>query len=256
MKTCGVMDDLVQKYLEGSISERELAELKAHAKLCSSCGEELRRCHVLEEVVREALLPEKSVAQARAVILDKLAAAPARQNGSAGQVLVWGGWLRRWLGDRDTVSGWAARAFAAGALLLMGLGLGLWLGRSGPVERAGGSPGRAVPMKIADLQGVVLVRSEGTGSWHRLHTNATVHLGDTFYSTAKSRFTLRLNGQSMIAVSPNSMLVLQINNSQTAFFLEEGQCRAALESPHPPFFIYTPHGRVEALGTEFTVTVE
>jgi ferric-dicitrate binding protein FerR (iron transport regulator) len=41
----------------------------------------------------------------------------------------------------------------------------------------------------------------------------------------------------------------------TEFSLEHGECTASLQSPHVPFFVRTPHGRVEALGTEFTVTV-
>ena len=52
------------------------------------------------------------------------------------------------------------------------------------------------------------------------------------------------------------MLVLKSYNGQTQFFLQHGECTAALESPHGRFFIETPHVRVEALGTEFTVTVE
>jgi ferric-dicitrate binding protein FerR (iron transport regulator) len=52
------------------------------------------------------------------------------------------------------------------------------------------------------------------------------------------------------------MLALTSYNGQTQFFLEHGECTANLEGPHGPFFISTPHGRVEALGTEFTVTVE
>jgi ferric-dicitrate binding protein FerR (iron transport regulator) len=53
------------------------------------------------------------------------------------------------------------------------------------------------------------------------------------------------------------MLVLELFNGETQFFLEHGECTASLNSPHHgPFFISTPHGQVEALGTEFTVTVE
>jgi ferric-dicitrate binding protein FerR (iron transport regulator) len=65
-----------------------------------------------------------------------------------------------------------------------------------------------------------------------------------------------MKDKSTIELNQNSMLVLKLYNGETQFFLEYGRCTAALESPHPPFFIRTPHGRVEALGTEFTVTVE
>jgi ferric-dicitrate binding protein FerR (iron transport regulator) len=67
---------------------------------------------------------------------------------------------------------------------------------------------------------------------------------------------LRLGEKSTIRLGQNSMLALTSYNGKTQFFLEHGECTASLESPHRPFFIRTPHGRVEALGTEFTVSVE
>jgi ferric-dicitrate binding protein FerR (iron transport regulator) len=102
----------------------------------------------------------------------------------------------------------------------------------------------------------VLVRHKGSDLWQVLETGSNVYLGDTFHSAAKSAFILELEDESTIEVNQNSMLVLKLYNGETQFFLEYGRCTAALESPHPPFFIYTPHGRVEALGTEFTITVE
>jgi hypothetical protein len=54
----------------------------------------------------------------------------------------------------------------------------------------------------------------------------------------------------------NAFWSVTMYNGKTQFHLEHGKLAAALESPHPPFFVSTPHGRVEALGTEFTVNVE
>ncbi|HUT46836.1 MAG TPA: FecR domain-containing protein [Sedimentisphaerales bacterium] len=59
----------------------------------------------------------------------------------------------------------------------------------------------------------------------------------------------------MVCCAHPTRLVLKLYNDETQFFLEHGECTASLESPHGPFFISTPNGRVEALGTEFTVTV-
>ena len=113
-----------------------------------------------------------------------------------------------------------------------------------------------VPMQVAELKGTVLIRHQDSDTWQTMTPDSSVHLGDTFHSAAKSSFTLKLDAESKIEVEQNSMMALTSYNGQTQFFLEHGQCKASLESPHGPFFISTPHGRVEALGTEFTVTVE
>ena len=88
-----------------------------------------------------------------------------------------------------------------------------------------------------------------------LEVGSNIYLGDTFHSTAKSAFILKLDKESTLELNQNSMLVLRLYNDETQFFLEHGECTASLESPHEPFFISTPNGRMEALGTEFTVTV-
>ncbi|MHC4537840.1 MAG: FecR family protein, partial [Planctomycetota bacterium] len=151
--------------------------------------------------------------------------------------------------------GWLAgrrASIAAGILLAIGLTLGFAMGRAS-IDKPTGAK---VPMRVAELDGKVLVRHEGLNAWQDLKADSTIHLGDKFHSTTKSEFVLEMDDKSRIEVNQNSMLVLKLYNGETQFFLEHGRCTAALESPHPPFFISTPHGRVEALGTEFTVTVE
>ena len=110
-------------------------------------------------------------------------------------------------------------------------------------------------MKVARLEGTVLVKHQDSDLWYPLMPGSGIYLGDTFHSTAKSAFVLELEDKSTLELNQNSMLVLKLYNGETQFFLEHGECTASLESPHGPFFISTPHGRVEALGTEFTVTV-
>jgi len=119
---------------------------------------------------------------------------------------------------------------------------------------------------VSDLQGTVLVRHAGLDVWDKLELGSIIRLGDKFHSTAKSGFALKLDAKSEVVLNQNSMLVLKTykerngvpenQDGRTQFYLEHGECTAALESPHGPFFIDTPHGSVEALGTEFTVTVE
>ena len=113
-----------------------------------------------------------------------------------------------------------------------------------------------VPMKVARLEGTVLVKHQDSDSWFPLRSNSDIYLGDTFHSAWKSGLVLEVGNQSTLELNQNSMLVLKSYNGGTQFHLEHGKLAAALESPHPPFFVSTPHGRVEALGTEFTVTVE
>ncbi|MHC4865037.1 MAG: FecR family protein [Planctomycetota bacterium] len=111
-------------------------------------------------------------------------------------------------------------------------------------------------MKVAKLTGTVLVRHKDSDVWKILEAGSKLYLGDTFHSAAKSACVLELEDESTLELNQNGMLELRSYNGGTEFYLKHGVLAAALKSPHGPFFISTPHGRVEALGTEFTVTVE
>jgi ferric-dicitrate binding protein FerR (iron transport regulator) len=89
-----------------------------------------------------------------------------------------------------------------------------------------------------------------------LFSGSDIYRGDTFHSAPKSALVLEVGNKSTLELNQNSMLVLRLHNGGTRFHLEHGKLAAALQSPHPPFFVSTPHGQVEALGTEFTVNVE
>ncbi|MHC4097652.1 MAG: FecR domain-containing protein [Planctomycetota bacterium] len=234
---CEKYKKLIEKYIEGTISDEQVADLKTHAETCEQCREEFEQCTVLEDVVREAFSSARSAEEARVSVMTRLSAGP-----NTAQPIQYNlGWLA---GRRASI--------AAGILLAIGLTLGFAMGRAG-IDKPTGAK---VPMRVAELDGKVLVRHEGLDAWQVLKTDSTIHLGDKFYSTTRSAFVLEMDDKSTIEVNQNSMLVLKLYNGETQFFLEYGRCTAALESPHPPFFIRTPHGRVEALGTEFTVTVE
>lgn len=235
---CEKYKKLIEKYIEGTISNEQVAELKSHAETCERCREELEQCTVLEDVLREAFSSGMSADEGKVSVMSRLSAEPKPAAGRAQYNL---GWLA---GRRASI--------AAGILLAVGLTLGFAMGRAG-IDKPTGAK---VPMRVSELDGTVLVRHEGLDAWQVLKTDSTIHLGDTFHSTTRSEFVLEMDDKSRIEVSQNSMLVLKLYNGETQFFLEHGRCTAALESPHPPFFISTPHGRVEALGTEFTVTVE
>ncbi len=239
MMTCEKYKNLIEKYIEGTINDGQLAELKTHAETCESCREQFERCVLLHDVVRHAFSSRISAEQAGASFLGKLSSQTNR-------------WQRPARYGKALFAGRRA-AIAAGILLAIGLFLGFAIGRAG---KSAWTPLTAqVPISIGKIEGTVLVRHEGSDVWQILDADSNIYLGDTFHSTAKSACVLKLDKKSTLELNQNSMLVLKLYNGETQFFLEHGECTASLESPHGLFFINTPHGRVEALGTEFTVTV-
>jgi len=237
MNDCQLCKELIEQYLDGTLTDSQLAELEAHAQECEPCGMEFRRYVLLGETIRDSFAPGLAAERAGASVLAKLAAHPQRRCGPS--------WVL-----------WGRVAVAACVLLAVGCLAGFALGRAGAAREPQRPPLAQVPVQVADVRGTVLVRHQGYDVWHVLEAGSDVCLGDTFHSTAKSDFVLQLAKDSTIEVDQNSMLALTSYNGQTQFFLAHGECTANLESPHGPFFIRTPHGRVEALGTEFTVTVE
>lgn len=239
MMTCEKYNKLIEKFIEGTISDGQLAELKTHTETCESCRDQFEHCVLLQDVVKHAFSSQTSAEQAGAALVARLSEEPNLRLRPArfGTVL--------FVGKRA--------AIAAGVLLAVGLFLGFVLGRAGKSSRV---PLTAqVPISIGKMDGTVLVRHEGSDVWQALKSGSNVHLGDTFHSAARSACRLEFEDKSTIDIEQNSMLVLKLYNGETQFFLEHGECTASLQSPHGPFFISTPHGRVEALGTEFTVTV-
>ncbi len=240
MNDCHRFRDLIDEYLDGTISDGRRQELEAHARTCSDCAGQLRSSRLMQEVVADAFVPGTAGREARDELLTRLADRQLRPARRTGSLFI------------------AARlAVAAGIVLLAGVSLGYIIGRQSSGGPAPASlPPQVSSMQVAGLAGTVLVRHSGAEVWHTLTSEATIHVGDTFHAAAQASLTLAVADQSTIQVDQNSMLTLQSYNDETQFYLEHGQCTASLKSPHGPFFISTPHGRVEALGTEFTVTVE
>jgi ferric-dicitrate binding protein FerR (iron transport regulator) len=102
----------------------------------------------------------------------------------------------------------------------------------------------------------VLVRHPGAKTWLPLATDSVMYVGDELVSAPNAKATFVVGENSTITLSENSMLVLKTVGETTELYLASGCLDAALESPHGPFFVTTPHGRAEALGTEFTVHVQ
>ena len=237
MMTCEKYKILIEQYIEGTISDEQLAELKTHTQKCDSCRKQFEHSVLLQDVVRQSLSSPMAAEQAGASIVARLSEEQGLRPASARFSTV------LFTGKRAVI--------AASVLLAVGLLLGFALGRA---DQTPGLP--KVPISIGKIEGIVLVRHEGSEVWRTLKTGSNVHLGDTFHSASRSACRLEFENKSTIELNQNSMLVLKMYNGQTQFFLEHGECTASLKSRHGPFFIDTPHGRVEALGTEFTVTVE
>ncbi|MCP4611759.1 MAG: hypothetical protein GY845_23870 [Planctomycetes bacterium] len=232
--SCEKYTELIEKYLSAEIKEAELDELKDHIGECELCRKKYEQLGRLEKIVKKSFSSATTAKQASETILSKL---PATQLGSS-TVLLFSKQM----------------AVAASIFLAVGLFSGFLVGRFESDKHV--TTSAKVPMKVARLEGTVLVKHRDSELWHPILAGSEIYLGDTFHSGPKSVLVLELENQSTLELNQNSMLVLKLYNGETQFHLEHGKLAAALESPHPPFFVSTPHGRVEALGTEFTVNVE
>ncbi len=238
--SCEKYKSVIEEYLDGTISTEKLAELENHTQTCESCRDEFNRCVLMQDVIKDALSSRIPSEKAGASVVARLSAEPGRFGKSVGS------------GAKFSFGRQAA--VAAGIVLGIGLFLGFVLGRAGSGKPTGPLTAN-VPISIEDLDGTVLVKHQGRDVWQSLEVGSKIHLGDTFHAVAKSNCLLRLGIKSTLELNQNSMLVLKEYNGKTEFHLEQGELAADLASPHGPFFISTPHGRVEALGTEFTIAV-
>jgi ferric-dicitrate binding protein FerR (iron transport regulator) len=59
-----------------------------------------------------------------------------------------------------------------------------------------------------------------------------------------------------VTLNAGGVLSITHHDGRVEFELTHGTMRAVLREGHPPFFVRTPQGRLEALGTDFTVSVE
>jgi ferric-dicitrate binding protein FerR (iron transport regulator) len=234
--SCEKYIKLIEKYLSADIKNAELNELNGHIQQCASCRSKFEQIDRFEGIIKSAFSSATTAKQASESVLSKLPASrpvPTR-----------------------TLPFSARMAVAASVILGAGFILGFVFAGFDSVERIKMLTAAKVPMKVTRLEGTVLVKHQDSELWHPLEESSNIYLGDTFHSMSKSGFILEMENKSTLELNQNSMLALKLYNGGTQFHLEHGELAAALESPHGPFFISTPHGRVEALGTEFTVSVE
>ena len=232
---CKNYKNLIEKYLDGIMNQNELADLRSHSRNCPDCKTEFEQAIKLQTAITESLSPHSTSNQASQAIILKL---PNKKIEAASKPF-FGPYI----------------AIAATITIAAALSLSFYLGQV-TAERFEQPTAVKTPLNITNLEGIILVKHQGQTIWQKLEAQSPVYIGDTFHSTAKSELKLRFQDESIINLKQNSMLVLKKFDDGTLFHLEHGELDADLNSPHPPFVVSTPNGRVEALGTEFTVSVE
>jgi len=138
---------------------------------------------------------------------------------------------------------------AAAVFLIVGLYIG---SRQSPDPISGQKP---LTIAVSQLQGDVLVRHTWEDGWKKMTPEESIYKGDAFLSLHQASLVLSLDKNNMVSLNENSSLNLLEYNGQTEFGITYGTVKAKLDGPHEPFFISTPQGRFEALGTEFIVRV-
>ena len=232
---CEKYKKLIEEYLDGIIGDKELADLKSHTENCSICRNEFEQSRQLKNVMAEGMSPRINAKDAKEKILSKL----ADEKHKSPSMLLFSRWT----------------SIAASIMIVASLVLSFYLGRVTSTKTT--VPlAEKTSLHIASLEGIVLVKHDGFTIWEKLEPQSNIYVGDIFHCAAKSAFNMESQDKSTIKLNQNSMLTLKEYNGETQFYLEHGEMSADLNSPHPPFVVSTPNGRVEALGTEFTVSVE
>jgi hypothetical protein len=235
MTTFNHYPNLMDKYLDGTIEMAELGILKDHTRQCPECSRKLKEFDNMQIILSEALAsPSMTAAQVK----EKIRTMPAV--GDTAKPLRF---MIRWA------------ALAAGIMLTVGILAGFELAQ---ITKQSGREvkGMLLPVRIGQIEGTVLVKHSGGMVWKELNSLSGIYLGDMFCSTAKSTLTLLPDEKSKIVLAASSTLVLEEYDGRTELRLAAGALSADLASPHGPFFVSTPQGRIEALGTVFTVSVE
>jgi hypothetical protein len=236
--TCNEYRILIARYLDGTIESAEADQLHAHTLVCEDCRRELGGVQQVESAVTHTLMPVTPASQARESILSVIShdsMVPCRKT----SVFAWSSAVAACVG------------LAAGLLIAVGI----W-GRTGTAPVAVQPAGPALAIRVVSLEGVVLAKHNGSAVWEEMTPAWPSHVGDVFQSLPKSAMVLGLADGSRVVLSANSRLLLEHYDGGARLKLDQGRMDLALNSPHPPFFVSTPNGRIEALGTEFAVAVE
>lgn len=239
--SCKDFESQLAELVAGTISPSDRDALVRHAQTCADCRRALADHERLRGTLQEAFAPATPAWQAAVAILQRLPAAPPAP-------------LRNVRLASLFAPAWRGLAAAVLLLAVGSLG-GFALGRLRAATTAPPSTGR-LPVRIASVSGTVLVKHAHQADWHDLSPTSAMYLGDVVHATGASAATLSLWNQSTIDLAANTTLSADAFDGRVEFSLCSGTIKARLESAHPSFFIRTPQGVLEALGTEFTVSVQ
>jgi anti-sigma factor RsiW len=238
---CTEIQNSLNDYVDGELSLEQQRLVELHLKECSDCQREFALMRSL--LAKTAALP-KSITPPRdlwsgiaarlgpqkIITVQPSQELSKRRNGLAPDSLQPP--IRR--------SVWVRRAFAAAAVLTIGLG-GLWLARQWS-EPA---------WQIARLQGSPQVGSS------QITGEGQLRLGQMLETDASSRAKINVGVIGNVEVEPNSRVrLLQATTTNHRLALDRGTIHAKIWAPPRLFFVETPSATAIDLGCEYTLAVD
>ena len=116
-------------------------------------------------------------------------------------------------------------------------------------------PGTPLAIRVARVQSEVFVRHQQSSVWRALNASSGIYAGDRFHVSPTGFLALSLADGSSLTIGSASVFALDTADGGLSVDLQHGTLRTSLSSQPQPFLVETPQGRLESLGTEFTVTV-
>ena len=230
--TCETYKTTFKRYTEGILAQQALEELQQHIKTCSACQTAYREFSHMQEILEDSLNPSDTCKQKISQAITGLQIQPQKQ-----------------VPSRTALASFLKYGAAAAVFLVIGLYIGSQQSPN-PISQQ-----KPLNITVSQLEGDVLVRHAWENGWKTMTPEESIYTGDAFLSLHQASLILSLAKNNTVSLNENSSLNLLEYNGQTEFGITYGTVKAKLDGPHDPFFISTPQGRFEALGTEFIVRV-
>jgi hypothetical protein len=224
---------ILDAYIDGTVTPQQIQQLETHVQSCETCRREYETHRKMKLVLGECLtMSEPSDKNIQSVLANVSTQDFAADTIPASTF--------RWLGY----------AAAAGIFLAIGVLIGSW-----DKIQIISTQHQSLAISVTNLKGDILIKHPWENSWKTLAVNEPIYKGDAFLSLNQSAVRLVLGPNKYVELDQNSSLNLMQYNGQTEFGIAYGTVKSSLDGPHEPFFISTPQGRLQALGTEFIVKV-
>ena len=230
--TCKAYRTDFQRYMEGILEPQAQEDLLQHIKTCSVCECAYREYSQMQEIVKDSLNPSNACKEEISQALKNLKLQAQTSTPS-----------------RIALASFLRVGTAAAVFLVIGFFIG------SPQAPSPSPPQKPLTIGVSQLQGDVLVRHTWESAWKKMTPEESIYRGDAFLSLHQASLVLSLDPNNSVSLNENSALDLLEHNGRTEFEITYGTVKAKLDGPHEPFFVSTPQGRFEALGTEFIVRV-